>query len=126
MSSLGVSPDPRSGDVPPDRRIPSGVDRVITGLSCWWVAAPLLFLTPVIARAMGFPEVREEFGRIFGLAALGSAVVAPAVGFVVALIGRRRRARRRFAIMGAVSSVPVLFFWVFGVLLAECPDGYHC
>ncbi|MFB7556107.1 hypothetical protein [Streptomyces brevispora] len=126
MSSLRVGPDPRSGDVLPDRRMPSGVDRVITGLSWWWVAASLIWLTPVIALAMGFPAVREEFGRIFGLAALGSAVVAPAVGFVVALIGRRRQARRRFAMMGAMSSVPILFFWVFGVLLAECPDGYHC
>ncbi|MEU1489807.1 hypothetical protein ABZ456_06065 [Streptomyces sp. NPDC005776] len=125
MSSLGFGPGPHSGDVP-RRRMPSGVDRVITGLSWWWVAAPLVLLTPVIALALGFPEVREEFGRTFGLAALGSAVAAPAVGFVVALIGRRRQARRRFAIMGAMSSVPVLFFWVFGVLLAECPDGYHC
>ncbi|AVH61026.1 hypothetical protein C4B68_07380 [Streptomyces dengpaensis] len=89
------------------------------------MATPLILLTPAIALAMGFPEVREEFGGIFGLAALSGAVAAPAMGFVVAL-GRRRQARRRFAIMGAVSSVPVLFFWVFGVLLAECPDGYHC
>ncbi|TPQ24074.1 hypothetical protein FGD71_000830 [Streptomyces sporangiiformans] len=90
------------------------------------MATPLILLTPAIAHAMGFPEMREEFGRIFGLAALSSAVAAPAMGFVVALVGPRRQARRRFAIMGAVSSVPVLFFWAFGVLLAECPDGYHC
>jgi MFS-type transporter involved in bile tolerance (Atg22 family) len=90
------------------------------------MTTPLILLTPAIALAMGFAEVREEFGRVFGLAALSSAVVSPAMGAVVALVGRRRRACRRFAIMGAVSSVPVLFFWIFGVLLAECPDGYHC
>ncbi|MEU9093543.1 hypothetical protein ACIOEW_30285 [Streptomyces sp. NPDC087901] len=126
MPSLRVGPDPRSGDVQPDRRMPSGVDRVITGLSYWWAASPLILLTPVIALAMGFPEVREEFGRACGLAALGSAVVVPAAGAVVAITGHRRQARRRFAVMGAVSSVPVLFFWVFGVLLAECPGSHHC
>ncbi|MER5281176.1 hypothetical protein ABT025_36385 [Streptomyces sp. NPDC002809] len=126
MPSLRVGPDPRSGDVPPDRPKPAGVDRVITALSYWWAASPLILLTPVIAFAMGFPEVREEFGRAFGAAALGSAVVAPAAGSVVALIGHRRQARRRFLVMGVVSGVPVLFFWVFGVLLAECPDGRHC
>ncbi|AWW41735.1 hypothetical protein [Streptomyces cadmiisoli] len=90
------------------------------------MATPFILLTPAIALAMGFPGIRDEFGRIFGLAALIGAVVAPVMGFTVALVQRRRRDRRRFAIMGAVSSVPVLFFWIFGVLLAECPDGYHC
>ncbi|MFD7289732.1 hypothetical protein [Streptomyces sp. NPDC059863] len=75
---------------------------------------------------MGFPGVRDEYGVMFGWAALISAVVAPTAGFVVALVRRRRRARRRFAAMGAVSSVPILFFWIFGILLAECPSGYHC
>ncbi|MER8068954.1 hypothetical protein ABTZ59_11755 [Streptomyces sp. NPDC094034] len=68
---------------------------------------------------MGFPGVRDEYGLVFGWTALISAVAAPTVGFVVALVSRRRRARRRFAIMGAVSSVPILFFWIFGVLLGE-------
>lgn len=126
MSSLQVGPVPCSDDVPLDRRMPSGVDRAITWLSWWWVAAPLILVTPVIALAAGFPEVREESGRMFGWAALVSAAVAPAVGGVVAVVGGRRQACRRFAVMGAVSSVPILFFWVFGVLLAECPDGYHC
>ncbi|MFJ9030865.1 hypothetical protein ACIRQP_20510 [Streptomyces sp. NPDC102274] len=90
------------------------------------MAAPLVLLTPLIARSMGFPGVRDEYGAIFGWAAVASAVIAPTMGFVVAHVNRRRRARRRFAIMGAVSSVPILFLWIFGVLLAECPDGYHC
>ncbi|MFD0020071.1 hypothetical protein [Streptomyces sp. NPDC058382] len=126
MPSLGAGPDPHFGNVPSEHRMPSTVDRVITGLSWWWVTAPLILATPAVALAVGFPQVREEFGKILALSALGSAVVAPAVGFAVALTCGQRQARRRFAIMGAVTSVPVLFFWIFGVLLAECPDGYHC
>ncbi|MER6133693.1 hypothetical protein [Streptomyces sp. NPDC001815] len=126
MPPPDVTPDLRPSAVPSGDRSPSGVDRVITGLSWWWVVAPVILLTPAVAHAMGVPEVREEWGRLFGLAALLSMVVAPAAGLAVALVGRRRRARRRFIVMGAVSSLPVLFFWVFGVLFAECPDGYHC
>ncbi|MFJ4816515.1 hypothetical protein [Streptomyces sp. NPDC088801] len=102
------------------------VDQVITGLSWCWVASPLVLLTPAIAVAMGFPKVRDEFGVLFGLVALIGAMAAPLVGLVVSLVERRQRARRRFLIMGAVSSVPVLFFLVFGVLYTECPDGHHC
>ncbi|MGW0331511.1 hypothetical protein ACWD0J_06460 [Streptomyces sp. NPDC003011] len=90
------------------------------------MTTPLILLTPVIASAMGAPEVREEFGELFALVAVISAVAASATGFTLALGGHRRQARRRFAIMGVVSSVSVLLFWVFGVLLAECSDGYHC
>ncbi|MFD9866551.1 hypothetical protein ACFXI8_08910 [Streptomyces niveus] len=90
------------------------------------MASPLILLTPAGALAMGFPGVRAEFGMEFIWAALVGAVVAPVTGFVVAHMGHRRRARRRFAVMGAVSAVPILYFWVFAVLLAECPDGYHC
>lgn len=88
-------------------------------MSWWWVASPLILLAPAIAMAMGLPEVRAESGAMFGLAALISAVAAPTVGFVVSHIARRQRARRRFVVMGAVSSVPVLFFLVFGLLLSE-------
>jgi len=99
---------------------------VITALSWWWMATPFILLTPVIAPAVGLPWVREELGWMFVLVALSSAMVVPTLGLVVASVWHRRRARARFTIMGTVSSVPVLFFWVFGTLLAECPDGYHC
>lgn len=125
MSSLSVGPDRRSGDVP-DGRMPSGVDRAITWLSLWWMASPLILFAPAIARAMGFPWVMEEFGSIFWWAAPTGAMVAPATGLVVARIGRRQKALRRFIIMATLSSALVLAAWVFGVLLAECPDGYHC
>ncbi|MEU3930628.1 hypothetical protein AB0E85_00995 [Streptomyces sp. NPDC029044] len=90
------------------------------------MASPLVLLTPAVAFALGFPKVRDEFGVIFGSVALISAVAAPLVGLVTSLVARRQRARRRFIVMGAVSSVPVLFFLVFGVLYTECPDGQHC
>ncbi|MFI8181074.1 hypothetical protein OG539_07805 [Actinacidiphila glaucinigra] len=126
MPSSGVGPARRSRDAVSDGRPPSSVDRAVTALSCWWLTTLPVLLTPVIAHKLGFPHVRDDFGRFFGTAALISAVLAPLLGFVVALVARRRRARGRFVVMGAVSGVPVLFFWVFGVLLAECPDGYHC
>ncbi|TRO59030.1 hypothetical protein E4K73_36735 [Streptomyces sp. IB201691-2A2] len=106
--------------------MPSGVDRAITWLSLWWMASPLILFAPAIARAMGFPWVMEEFGSIFWWAAPTGAMVAPVTGLVVARIGRRQKALRRFIIMATLSSALVLAAWVFGVLLAECPDGYHC
>lgn len=70
--------------------------------------------------------MRQETGWTFGVIALFTAALAPAAGFVVAKVGRRRVARRRFLIMATVSGVPILFFLFFGVLFPECPDGYHC
>ncbi|MET8854672.1 hypothetical protein [Streptomyces sp. NPDC004579] len=101
------------------------MDRLITGLSWWWVASPLILLAPAIAFAMGLPDMRREFGEMFGLAALTSAMAAPTLGFVVASRSRRRQALRRFIIMGTLSSGLALFL-IFGVLYTECPDGYHC
>lgn len=117
MPSSSVTPDP-SGVLTEERTF-TGVDRVITWLSWWWIAAPCILLTPLAALGLGFPQVREKFGMMFAVAAAVSAVLAPVSGFVVALIGRRPRARRRFIIMGAVSSVPFLYFWVFLFLLVE-------
>ena len=99
---------------------------MITWLSLWWMASPLILFAPAIARAMGFPWVMEEFGSIFWWAAPTGAMVAPATGLVVACIGHRQKALRRFTIMATLSGALVLTGWVFGVLLAECPDGYHC
>ncbi|MEU9161249.1 hypothetical protein AB0D29_13380 [Streptomyces sp. NPDC048424] len=126
MSSTRRALDRRSGDVPPGGSASSRLDRVIAGLVWWWRAVPLVLFAPLIATALGVPEVRDEFGRVFGLAAVGSAVGAPAVGFVVALVGGRRQALRRFAVMGAVSGGLVLSLWGLLVLLAECPAGHHC
>ncbi|MFF3252848.1 hypothetical protein ACFYWP_17970 [Actinacidiphila glaucinigra] len=95
-------------------------------LSCRWLTTLPVLLTPAIAHTLGFPQVRAYFGRFFGTAALVSAVLALLLGFVVALAARRRKARGQFVVMGAVTGVPVLFSWVFGVLLAECPDRCHC
>ncbi|MBM9624240.1 hypothetical protein [Streptomyces zhihengii] len=102
---------------------PARADRLVRVLSWWWVSAPLLLCAPAIAHAMGWPEMRREAGRAFGLLALLTAVLAPAVGLVVARLADRRDVRGRFLIMAAVSSVPVVLFLVFGLLLAECPDG---
>ncbi|MCX5521312.1 hypothetical protein OG342_00145 [Streptomyces bobili] len=126
MPSASATSDRHSSTVPLGERTPSAVDRVITVLSWWWVAAPLILVTPAIAHGVGYPVVRDEFGLTFALTAVTSAVAAPVAGFIVALVARQRGARRRFVIMGVVTSVPLLFFWAFGVLLAECPDGYHC
>ncbi|QEV43606.1 hypothetical protein CP978_30995 [Streptomyces nodosus] len=104
---------------------PARADRIIRALSWWCASAPLLLFVPAIAHAMGLPDVRRETGWVFGLMALVTAVLAPAAGFTVAQVGDRREACGRFLIMAAVSSVPILFLF-FGVLLAECPDGYHC
>ncbi|MFE5923091.1 hypothetical protein [Streptomyces sp. NPDC056468] len=119
MPPATAAPDRRSSDVPPDEHARSPVDRVITVLSWWWVAAPFILVTPPIAHRLGFPVVRDQFGLVFALTAVISAVAAPVAGFTVALVARRRRARGRFVMMGVVTSVPLLFFWVFGVLLAE-------
>ncbi|BDE36789.1 hypothetical protein ACQ9AR_36565 [Streptomyces lividans] len=106
--------------------MPARADRIITALSWWWASAPLLVFIPAIAYAMGLPDVRREVGWAFGLLALLTAALAPTAGLVAAQIGDRREARGRFLIMAAVSSVPILFFLLFGVLFPECPDGHHC
>ncbi|MEU2602916.1 hypothetical protein ABZ669_38665 [Streptomyces hirsutus] len=126
MSSSGIAPESRRGGTRSTGLAPARADRIIRALSWWWASAPLLLFAPAIAHAMGLPDVRRETGWVFGLMALVTAVLAPAAGFMVAQLGDRREARGRFLIMAAVSSVPILFFLFFGVLLAECPDGYHC
>ncbi|MGW2115012.1 hypothetical protein [Streptomyces zhihengii] len=98
-------------------------DLLVKALSWWWASAPLLLCLPAIAHAMGWPELRRETGWGFGLLALLTAVVAPATGLVATRRADRRGARGRFLIMAVVSSVPIVFFVVFGLLLSECPDG---
>ncbi|MFE2532088.1 hypothetical protein [Streptomyces sp. NPDC059371] len=106
--------------------VPARTDGIIRALSCWWASAPLLLFAPAIAHAMGLPDARRDTGWVFGLVALFTAVLAPAAGLVVAQVRDRRKARGRFLTMATVSSVLILAFLIFGVLLPECPDGYHC
>ncbi|WP_328664227.1 hypothetical protein [Streptomyces sp. NBC_00328] len=81
---------------------------------------------PAIAHSMGLPDVRRGIGWVFGLTGLFAFALAPAAGFVVARVSNRRRACGRFLVMAAVSTLPILFLVVIGVLFPECPDGYHC
>ncbi|MGW6287341.1 hypothetical protein [Streptomyces sp. NPDC055107] len=126
MSSSGIAPESRCGGTVPTGLAPARADRIIRALSWWWASAPLILFAPTIVHAMGLPDVRQETGWTFGVIALFTAALAPAAGFVVAKVGRRRVACRRFLIMATVSGVPILFFLFFGVLFPECPDGYHC
>ncbi|MCX5583304.1 hypothetical protein ACFV0H_18880 [Streptomyces erythrochromogenes] len=127
MSSSRSTADRTPGRAPAGGPAPSGLDRAITGLSrWWWIATPLILFTPGIARAMGFPEVGQEFGDRFARAAAASAVGTPAIGYVLAHIGGRRRARGRFAVMAVVSALPVFFLWLLLGPLSECPAGHHC
>lgn len=126
MPSSGSAPESRRGAGGSTGLVPARADRIITALSWWWASAPLLLFIPAIAYAVGLPDVRREVGWAFGLLALLTAALAPTAGLVAAQIGDRREARGRFLIMAAVSSVPILFFLLFGVLFPECPDGHHC
>lgn len=126
MPSPEIAPESRHGIRGATGPAPARVDRIIRALSWWWASAPLLLFAPAIAYAVGLPDVRREIGWVFGLMALFTAALAPTAGLVVAQVGGRGEARRRFLIMAAVSGVPILFFLFFGVLFPECPDGYHC
>ncbi|MFJ9107350.1 hypothetical protein [Streptomyces sp. NPDC102283] len=126
MSSSGIAPESRGGGTVPAGLAPARADRIIRALSWWWASAPLLLFTPTIVHATGLPDMRQEAGWTFGLIALFTVALAPAAGFVVAKVGQRRAARRRFLIMATLSGVLILFLLFFGVLFSECPDGYHC
>ncbi|MEU6705439.1 hypothetical protein [Streptomyces wuyuanensis] len=126
MSPSGIAPEGRRGGSSSTGVAPARADRIIRALTWWWASAPLLLFAPAIAQAMGMPDVRREVGLAFALMALFTAVLAPAAGFVVARVGSRPEVRGRFLIMTVLSGVPILFFLFFGVLFAECPDGYHC
>ncbi|MEU6277182.1 hypothetical protein ABZ871_32995 [Streptomyces populi] len=75
---------------------------------------------------MGLPDARREIGWMFALAALFTAVLASAAGFVVVRVRDRQEARGRFLVMAVISSALILFHLFFGVLFPECTDGYHC
>ncbi|MFF2526989.1 hypothetical protein [Streptomyces liangshanensis] len=108
---------------PPTAR--TRVDRVITGLSLWWMAAPVAFWFSLTS-----PSGRTSWGTgvswVLSLTSLGGALVAPVAGLVVALAGRRPGARR-FAVMGAVSlAVIALLLLILMNLDSECPPGDQC
>ncbi|MFE6100796.1 hypothetical protein ACFVQ4_12620 [Streptomyces laurentii] len=126
MSPSRIVTEDRRGGEKQTRLEPARADRIIRALSWWWASAPLILCTPLIAYAAGLPDVRREAGGVFGLVALVAAVLAPTAGLVVTRLGDRRKARGRFLIMAAVSSVPILFFLFFGVLYSECPSGGSC
>ncbi|MFG2112179.1 hypothetical protein ACGFRB_06010 [Streptomyces sp. NPDC048718] len=120
----------------PVRGVPAGspgalsasAKRTIAGLSLWWPASPLAFVLSTVvglsSRDRGpFWEVASA---VLLWSGIGGVVVAPAVGLLIAFRLRQRPARRRFAIMGAVSLVVcalALLFWEFAM---ECAPGQAC
>ncbi|MEJ3747851.1 hypothetical protein WEI85_31735 [Actinomycetes bacterium KLBMP 9797] len=79
-------------------------DRAITALTVWWLAFPVAICAGVgIFAEPSRYAFWDAIGKALLWVGLGGAAVAPAAGIVVALIGRRRRACWRFALMGAVS-----------------------
>ncbi|MYV53316.1 hypothetical protein [Streptomyces sp. SID3212] len=101
------------------------VDRVITGLSLWWMASPVAFLFSLTSPS-GRTSWETWLSGLLLATSAGGALVAPAAGLVVARAGHRR-AGRRFAVMGVVSlAVLVLFFLIFTNLDSECAPGDKC
>ncbi|REE96851.1 hypothetical protein [Thermomonospora umbrina] len=77
----------------------------LVGPAAWWCGFPLalavgLALVDGDSYAFG---ARDWAARVVLWMGLGGAVLAPVVGLVVALIGRRGRACAAFAAMGALS-----------------------
>ncbi|MFI8423495.1 hypothetical protein [Streptomyces sp. NPDC085479] len=108
--------------------VSASVTRGITGLSLWWLASPAAF---VLASVVGLSSRdRDPFWELVSVVLLwsgiGGVVAAPAVGLLIAYRSRQRPARRRFAIMGAVSLAAcalALLFWEFAM---ECAPGQTC
>ncbi|MFI8369968.1 hypothetical protein [Streptomyces sp. NPDC085466] len=102
--------------------------RGITGLSLWWLASPAAF---VLSSVVGLTSRdRDPFWEMVSVVLLwsgvGGVVAAPAVGLLIAYRSGQRPARRRFAIMGAVSLTAcalALLFWAFAM---ECAPGQTC
>ncbi|MFE3829386.1 hypothetical protein [Streptomyces sp. NPDC059092] len=117
------SPAP-TREEPTGGRATTAFDRMLTGLSLWWMASPVAFAlwALVEARSRG----SSWTGDALLWTCVGGVLVAPAAGLFLALAGRRRPARRRFALMCAVSAGAAVLLMIFVELAAECPDGYHC
>ncbi|MFF1412528.1 hypothetical protein ACFVX6_22610 [Streptomyces sp. NPDC058289] len=102
--------------------------RVITGVSLWWMASPVAFILSAVI-GLGSRD-RDPFWEgvsvVLLWSGIGGVVVAPAVGLLAALRVPQRPARRRFAIMGAISllvCVLAVLFWEFAM---ECAPGQAC
>ncbi|MFG2975333.1 hypothetical protein ACGFYY_20420 [Streptomyces sp. NPDC048331] len=100
------------------------VGRLITGLSLWWTAVPVVFVAQAFLGAAG---VRGPLGDGLVLvmlwACVGGILLAPALGYAVARATGHARARKRFATMGALSlgfCLLVALFWQFAM---ECAPG---
>ncbi|MFE5591901.1 hypothetical protein [Streptomyces sp. NPDC056549] len=102
--------------------------RMIAGLSLWWLASPVAFVLSTVV-GLGSRDrdpLWEAVSVVLLWSGVGGVVVAPAVGLLIAFRVRQRPARRRFAVMGAVSLVVcvlALLFWQFAM---ECAPGQVC
>ncbi|WP_405423604.1 hypothetical protein [Streptomyces erythrochromogenes] len=83
-------------------------------LTVWWATSPLALVAA---------------GRLSPLApvlvwvAFTGVVVAPVAGLVLAYAGGHTRARRRFAVMSAVSLAVCFLVYVFWQFAMECRPG---
>jgi hypothetical protein len=92
---------------------PATADRVIAGLTVWWLAFPIALCAGVgIFSESSRHALWDGIGRALLWVGVGGAALAPAAGMVVALIARRRRAFWRFALMAAVSVTACVVVWL--------------
>lgn len=108
--------------------LPTSAKRVIAGLSLWWLASPVAFVFSAVVglSSRGRDPFWELVSVVLLWSGIGGVLVAPAVGLLTAFRLRQRLARRRFAIMGAVSLAVcalALLFWEFAM---ECAPGHVC
>ncbi|MFC9588681.1 hypothetical protein ACFTUC_02525 [Streptomyces sp. NPDC056944] len=110
------------------RTLSASAQRMIAGLSLWWLASPVAFVLSTVV-GLGSRDrdpLWEAVSVVLLWSGIGGVVVAPAVGLLIAFRVRQRPARRRFAVMGAVSLVVcvlALLFWQFAM---ECAPGQVC
>ncbi|MGA5069312.1 hypothetical protein ACPB9E_37165 [Streptomyces exfoliatus] len=102
--------------------------RMIAGLSLWWLASPVAFIlsTVVGLSSRDRDPFWESVAVVLLWSGIGGVVVAPAIGLLIAFRLRQRPARRRFAIMGAVSLAVCALALLFWELAMECAPGHAC
>ncbi|MGW6979994.1 hypothetical protein ACWGE1_11185 [Streptomyces sp. NPDC054932] len=105
----------------------AAVRRTATVVTAWWAASPAVFVFNARLSVSA-----HDHSVLWGLSAmlvwvgLTGVLVAPVAGLVLAYAGGHRRARRRFAVMGAVSLAVCFLFFVFWQFAKECPPGDSC